>query len=74
VNSIREYFHTDWAAMTQHDWIGLIATIVVFVVMIALYFYILHPSNKERLESFRNLPFDEDELSNQNSKEEAHER
>lgn len=46
--------------MTQHDWLGLIMTITVFIVMIGLYVYVFHPANKERLESQRNIPLDDD--------------
>ena len=61
MDSIRQYFQTDWSAMTLHDWIGLGITIVVFFVMIALYVYVFHPSNKEKLESYRHIPLDDDE-------------
>lgn len=60
VNSIKDYFHTDWGAMTQHDWIGLLMTIVVFIIMVVLYTYVFHPSNRERLESYRHIPFDDE--------------
>jgi len=33
VSSLTEYFHTDWEAMTTNDWIGLIITVVVFLLM-----------------------------------------
>ncbi|KPJ91719.1 MAG: hypothetical protein AMJ55_11170 [Gammaproteobacteria bacterium SG8_15] len=46
--------------MTLHDWLGLGITIVVFFVMIALYIYIFHPSNKEKLEAHRHIPLDDD--------------
>jgi len=62
VNSFKDYFHTDWAAMTLHDWLGMGITIVVFFVMIGLYVYVFHPANKERLESHRYIPLDDDEL------------
>lgn len=68
MDSVKEYFHTDWAAMTLHDWLGLGITIVVFFVMIALYVYIFHPSNKERLEAHRNIPLDEDALTREDRK------
>jgi uncharacterized iron-regulated membrane protein len=55
-----DYFHTDWAAMTLYDWLGLGVTLVVFFVMIGLYVYIFHPSNKEWLESQRHLPADDE--------------
>ena len=60
MNSIKEYFHTDWGAMTQHDWLGLIMTIAVFIVMVGLYVYVFHPSNKERLEAQRHIPLDDE--------------
>ena len=68
MNSIKEYFQTDWAAMTFHDWLGLGITIVVFFVMIAIYLYIFHPANKERLESMRHIPLDEDRVSTEDKK------
>jgi len=67
MDSVKEYFQTDWAAMTLHDWIGLGITIVVFFVMIALYVYVFHPSNKEKLESHRHIPLDDDDLTRENS-------
>ena len=66
MNNIKDYFHTDWAAMTQHDWVGLIMTIAVFFVMLGLYVYVFHPSNKERFEKQRFIPLDDDHsFSNQ---------
>ncbi len=63
MESIKEYFHTDWAAMTLHDWLGLGITIVVFFVMIALYVYVFKPSNKEKLEAQRYIPMDDDDFT-----------
>lgn len=54
--------------MTLHDWLGLGITIVVFIVMIAIYSYIFHPANKERLEAMRNIPFDEDRVNTEDKK------
>lgn len=62
MNNIKDYFHTDWAAMTSHDWVGLTMTIVVFLLMIGLYVYALKPSNKEKLEAQRFIPLDEKHL------------
>jgi cytochrome c oxidase cbb3-type subunit 4 len=59
VNNLKDYFYTDWAAMTLHDWLGMGVTIVVFFVMVGLYVYIFHPSNKERLEAHRFIPLDD---------------
>ena len=60
VNSIKDYFYTDWAAMTFHDWIGLVITVVVFLMMLAVYVYVFNPANKEKLESRRFIPLEED--------------
>jgi len=61
MHNLKDYFHTDWNAMTTHDWLGLVITIVVFVFMIALYVYVFNPSNKEKLESHRYIPLDDDD-------------
>ncbi len=60
MNNLREYFQTNWAAMTLHDWIGLILTVGAFLAMVWIYSYVFNPKNKERLESQRNIPFDEE--------------
>lgn len=67
MNNLRDYFHTDWAAMTQHDWLGLIMTIAVFFVMLGLYLYVFHPANKQRFEAQRFIPLDDDDLFMKNS-------
>lgn len=54
-NGILEYFSTDWAAMTLHDWIGTIITVAVFVGMIYMFVKVLHPKNKAEFESRRHL-------------------
>jgi cytochrome c oxidase cbb3-type subunit 4 len=38
-------------------------TIVVFFIMIALYIYVFHPSNKEKLEAHRHIPLDDDDFT-----------
>jgi len=60
VNSLKEYFHTDWGAMTASDWVGTILTVVIFLLMIVAYFQVFRPKNREKLESKRFIPFDED--------------
>jgi cytochrome c oxidase cbb3-type subunit 4 len=68
VSSLAEYFHTDWEAMTTNDWIGLIITVVVFLLMIVAYFQVFRPKNRDRLESKKNIPFEEDnELNGDNN-------
>jgi cytochrome c oxidase cbb3-type subunit IV len=60
VSSLKEYFHTDWEAMTTNDWIGLIMTVVAFILMVIVYFYALRPKNREKLEKNRFIPMDDD--------------
>ena len=61
MDSLKQYFQTDWAAMTLSDWIGTIVTIGIFFLMIWAYVFVLNPKNKEKLESQRHLPFDDDD-------------
>ena len=68
MTSLNEYFHTDWAAMTSNDWVGLILTVVVFIGMIVIYVYALLPSNREKLEAQRFIPLDDDRLEMENKK------
>ena len=60
MSNLKEYFHTDWAAMTTNDWIGTILTVVIFVLMIVAYFQVFRPKNRNKLESKRYILFDED--------------
>jgi cytochrome c oxidase cbb3-type subunit IV len=60
VSSVKEYFHTDWEAMTTNDWVGLIMTVVAFILMVIVYFYALRPKNREKLEKNRFIPMDDD--------------
>ena len=64
VNSLAEYFHTDWAAMTVSDWVGTIVTVVVFVLMVVAYFQVFRPKNRDRLEAQKHIPFEVDNESN----------
>ncbi len=61
VNSLVEYFHTDWDAMTATDWFGTILTVVIFLLMVVAYFQVFRPKNRDVLEAKRNIPFDDDD-------------
>lgn len=61
MSNLLEYFHTDWEAMTVNDWIGTILTVVVFLLMVVLYIYALHPKNRDKLEAQRHIPMEEEE-------------
>ena len=64
MNSLIEYFHTDWEAMTTNDWIGTILTVVIFLLMIVAYGYALRPKNRDKLESQRFIPLDDEQTEN----------
>jgi len=48
--------------MTTNDWVGVILTVVVFLVILAAYVYALYPKNRESLEAQRFIPLDDDQL------------
>ena len=60
MSSLKDYFHTDWGAMTATDWVGTILTVVIFLLMVGLYVYVLRPKNRDKLEKNRFIPMDED--------------
>ncbi|MCP3869320.1 MAG: cbb3-type cytochrome c oxidase subunit 3 [Gammaproteobacteria bacterium] len=61
MNSLGDYFHTDWAAMTPTDWFGTIVTVVIFLLLVGLFVYVFRPKNRERLEANKHIPLDDDE-------------
>jgi len=61
VNSLREFFSTDWEAMTHADWTGLIIVLVLTALMIALYVWIFRPANRDKFEQYRDFVNDDDE-------------
>lgn len=63
MNNLTQYFQTKWTLLTLHDWIGLVMTVTVFLLMIAIYVYVLNPKRKAELEAQRYIPLDEDELA-----------
>lgn len=57
MTEISNYFQTDWAAMTAVDWVGLIVTITVAILMAGAYVYAFNPANKDRFNERRFIPF-----------------
>jgi len=57
-----EYFHTDWQAMTTTDWVGTILTVLIFLLMVGLYFYVLRPKNRDKFESKKYIPLDDGQI------------
>ena len=46
--------------MTASDWIGSVLTVVIFTLRIVEYLQVFRPKNREKLESNRFIPFEED--------------
>lgn len=61
MNSVREFFSTDWVAMTRADWIGLMIVLVLAALMVALYVWIFKPKNRDHFEQYRDFVNDNDE-------------
>lgn len=55
MSSLREYFMTDWEAMTRADWVGLVIVLVLSVLMFALYVWVFRPGNRDRFEQYRDF-------------------
>ena len=67
MSDLKEYFHTDWAAMTTTDWVGTILTVVIFLLMVGLYVYVLRPKNRDKFESNKYIPVDDDQMNRGNN-------
>ena len=63
MSSLAEYFQTDWEAMTTTDWVGTILTVVIFLLMVGLYVYVLRPKNREKFESKKFIPMDDEPMN-----------
>ncbi len=51
--------------MTATDWFGLILTVIVFVIMVAAYYWVLNPKNKKNIESHREFVLKEDQIESE---------
>lgn len=60
MESVMEYFHTDWAAMTTTDWIGLVAVVTISLLMLYVYVWVFKPGNKGKLEEHRDFVLKDD--------------
>jgi cbb3-type cytochrome oxidase subunit 3 len=54
------YLHTDWAAMTVNDWLGVFFTVSAFVAMIAVYVLVFNPKNKDAFNSQSDMALRDD--------------
>ena len=55
MSSLREYFATDWEAMTHADWSGLVIVLILTVLMAGLYFWVFNPKNRDKFEQHRDF-------------------
>jgi cbb3-type cytochrome oxidase subunit 3 len=60
VSDKQHYFSTDWAAMTGHDWAGLIVTVLIFFGMAVAFWWALKPSRRKELEEQKYKVLDDD--------------
>jgi len=60
VNNLVAHFTTDWSRLTTNDWIGLSATVIIFMLMAIAYAYTFSGKNRETLESHRFIIMNED--------------
>jgi hypothetical protein len=64
-----DYLHTDWAAMSLNDWLGVFFTVLAFVAMVVVYVLVFNPKNKEALNSQGDMALrDEPEYNNSGDK------
>ena len=59
---IRDFFHTEWNAMTTTGWTGLAIVIVLFFLMLGLYVWVFAPSNRDKLEQYRDFVVRDEEM------------
>ena len=69
MTKLMDYLHTDWAAMTRNDWLGVFFTLLAFVAMVAVYVLVFNPRNKDALNSQGDMALrDEGEYNNSGDK------
>jgi len=64
-----DYLHTDWAAMSRNDWLGVFFTVAAFVAMIVVYVLVFNPRNKDAFDAQSDMALrDEGEYKNSGDK------
>ena len=61
MNSLIEFFSTDWDAMTHADWTGMVIVLVLTALMIGLYSWVFKPSNRDNFEQYRDFVIHNDD-------------
>ncbi len=60
MTKLMDYLHTDWAAMTSNDWLGVFFAVGTFVAMVAVYVMVFNPRNKDAFNSQSDMVLRED--------------
>ncbi len=55
------YLGMDVAAMSVNDWLGVFLALVAFIGMVAVYFMVFRPANKDMFESQRSMALDDED-------------
>lgn len=55
------YLGMDVAVMSVNDWIGVFLSLVAFIGMVAAYFMVFRPANKDKFESRRSMALDDED-------------
>ena len=55
------YLGMDVAAMSVNDWVGVLFSLVAFIGMVAVYFMVFRPANKDMFESQRSMALDDED-------------
>lgn len=69
MTKLMDYLHTDWAAMSRNDWLGVFFTLAAFVAMIVVYVLVFNPRNKDAFDAQSDMALrDEGEYNNSGDK------
>ncbi|MGZ8256372.1 MAG: hypothetical protein ACXW1C_01135 [Gallionella sp.] len=69
MTKLMDYLHTDWAAMSRNDWIGVAFTVLAFVAMIVVYIMVFNPRNKDAFDAQADMALrDEGDVNNSGDK------
>lgn len=69
MTKLMDYLHTDWAAMSRNDWLGVFFTLAAFVAMIVVYVLVFNPRNKDAFEAQSDMALrDEGDYNNSGDK------
>ena len=67
MTNLSEYFQTNWAVMTLNDWIGLILSVSIFLLMVWAYVFAFSKKNKARFEAEGHIPLNEGKIEGEKS-------